>query len=170
MIKLKSGFTLVELLITIALMAILVSAGTTVTVQSAQRRQVDQAGKDLQGILEQARANALAGKKINCASSTLGGWGVRIPSANSFELNEYCGNIYVVNPPFTTVTTKTYPAAITISQPVEFPIIFKTQGQGIKPNVNFTGTAAIPIMVTGFGATKEIDFYPSGQVSGKDVL
>lgn len=169
MIKFKSGFTLVELLITIALMAILVSAGTTVTVQSAQRRQVDQAGKDLQGILEQARANALAGKKINCSGTTLGGWGVSIPSANSFTLDEYCGSVYS-SPTKNVVTTKTYPTAITISQPSVFPIIFKTQGQGVKPTGNFVGTAAIPIMVTGFGATKEIDFYPSGQVSGKDVL
>ncbi len=168
MIKLKSGFTLVELLITIALMAVLVSAGTTVTVKSAQRRQVDQAGKDLQGILEQARANALAGKKINCAASTLGGWGVSIPTTSSFTLDEYCGSVYS-SPTKNVVTTKTYPSAITISQPTEFPIIFKTQGQGIKPNANFTGTAAIPIMVTGFGATKEIDIYPSGQISGKDI-
>lgn len=92
----KRAFTIVELLVVMALVAIVSGASVSVSLQAGRRKAVDRAAEDLAQSMRQARDFAQAGKKdtTQCGSGTsaipLEGWKVDVVS-NSYTVKGICG-------------------------------------------------------------------------------
>lgn len=130
----KRGFTLIEILVTLALITLLISVGTVVSLNNLQRNLVTETGSDLRNMMTTARDYALAGRKISC-SSTLKGWQVDInTSTKQAVLSEVCDSVV----PF---ITKNFSSSLTITLSGSSSILFST----VTGGTNLGNTATITI-------------------------
>ncbi len=178
----KKAFTLIEILISLALTAVLVGMGASISYKSTQRQQVDQAGLNVQSVLETARANALNGKKLNCLSpAKLGGWGVFFDTTdNDLDLIEYCAPLPTCptsangTTSFKVSSTKlSTNSSITMTAlPAPNPIVY--QPLGLNP-YKFTGCPKAflnfaSLAISGNGFVKQVDISPQGRVTAAAII
>lgn len=129
----KKAFTLIEMLVTISIMTILFGMGVAAYRNLARRQSLEQAAAEVSQTLTQAQANALGGKKINCAAETLAGWQVRFLAGN-YTLEEACQITNYI------VKTVYYPVSVTGTLPSPNPILFRVLSQGTNIPVSTTIT------------------------------
>lgn len=119
----KKAFTLIEILVAVTIMMIMLGVGAVAYRKVARRQVLDQTLAGVVQTLAQAQANALSGKKINCAVQTLAGWQVRF-SVGSYALEEACQTTNYA------VKTIIYPAKINGTLPSPNPILFRVLSRG----------------------------------------
>lgn len=147
----KQGFTLIEILITLALVTLLISVGTVVSLNNLQRNLVTETGSDLRNIMTTARDYALAGRKISC-SSTLKGWQVDInTSTKQVVLSEVCDSVI----PF---ITKNFSSSLSISLSGSSSILFVV----VTGGTNLNNTARVTI--SNSLISTEVSVSPGGTV------
>ncbi len=149
---LRQGFTLVEIMVVISLMAILAGTGIAGYRNSARKQAVEVAAQKLISALRKAQVNAAAGVKEGCAG-TLTGWQVNV-SANSYTIEGLCG--------VTTFNSRTenYTGASVTVFPSPNPILFKVLNQG----TNIIGSTTVTLGVTGISYTRNVKVLWTGQI------
>jgi type II secretory pathway pseudopilin PulG len=163
--RLRPAFTLLELMISVAIVIGLTTAAVNSTVASTKKKQIDAAAVRVEAMVLSARDNAISGKKIACSASNLGGWGVNITTTN-VQLIEYCldpltGN-YVANSPYTTYTPHT---SVEFIPPTgSNPVIFKPLGQGVVSLTSTPDTFQIIIKGAYSSIGRAIDISKVGQI------
>lgn len=90
--KKLSGFTIIELLITISIIGLVLTIGLVYYQDFNRRQVVVQAAKDLKSNLRLAQSKALSGEKPGGCSGTLSGYRVDF-TANNYTLAAICGDI-----------------------------------------------------------------------------
>lgn len=146
------AFTLVEILVTMSIVMTMLGVGAVAYRNAARKQALEQTAAGLIQTLAQAQANALSGKKINCAAETLAGWQVRF-AAGSYTLEEVCQS---TNYPVKTVN---YPLSVTGTLPSPNPILFRVLSRG----TNIPSSTTITL-TTSQGQTKSITVFGSGEI------
>lgn len=131
--KIKSGFTIIEIIMVISLMAIMTGGVIVNYRQSSDRRALDNASQRLRQAFTTARANSLAGKKDHgiCDASPpalLNGWVVNLnTTSNPRTVSVYgiCGTRVFPNP----APVENLPAGINITA-TDTQILFKPLNLG----------------------------------------
>jgi prepilin-type N-terminal cleavage/methylation domain-containing protein len=123
------AFTLIELMITMAIAGIIGGAVVTGAISSSNKKTSQGANVRLEALFLQARDYAKAGKKVSCG--TLGGWGVTITGGNTVDLREYCGDITIITPAYVSYSTYVAPSGTTFSSSTPPVIIFMPLGLGV---------------------------------------
>lgn len=99
----KSGFTLIEILVTIAISALLVTFGLASYIKFNQRQIVDQAARQIFSDLRLAQNKALSGEKApsyGCGANPLRGWSVKF-NTSGYEIYGECGAVSFNNKTYT---------------------------------------------------------------------
>lgn len=160
----QSGFTLIELIIAISILAILATAGVASLVTYSRKETIVTAYQDVLSSFNEAKLTAASQVKPNdasCISQPLDGYQIEISAQNSYKLEAVCGgNIAVVE-------TKTLPANVIFSlSPATF--IFTV----IKGTVE--STSPLPVNLTikydpskiNYSYSKTISIYKDGRLVG----
>lgn len=146
------AFTLIEILVAVTIMMIMLGAGAVAYRNVARKQSLDQSAAEVAQTLAQAQANALSGKKINCAAVNLAGWQVKF-TLTDYTLDEVCEiGSYVVK-------TVAYPVSITGTFPSPNPILFRVLSRGTNIPVSTTIT-----LTSGQGQAKSVIVFSSGEV------
>lgn len=89
--KFSTGFTLLELLITISIITILFTIGIA-SYQNFNRTQiVNQTVKELKENLRLVQSKALSGEKTSaCGTNTLVGWQINFTDSNTYKIQVLC--------------------------------------------------------------------------------
>lgn len=151
------GFTLIEMLVVVAIIAFLVSLGISAYNQFNRRQIVTQAALDLKNNLRMAQNKAFSGEKT-CTPGALDGYEVYF-SASSYYYRAKCGGDYSPGMTFSLPSTVSITGLPDLPSPN--PILFKVLGQGT--NVNGSTT----ITLTGFNDstnTQTITVTASGEI------
>lgn len=152
-ILVKLGFTLIEVLVAMSLMMIILGVGAVAYRNVARKQALETAAAEVAQTLVQAQANALSGKKINCAAQTLAGWQVRF-SAGSYTLEEVCQNTNYL------AKTIIYPTQIRgTTFPSPNPILFR----GLSRGTNISASTTITL-TSSQGQTRSITVFSSGEI------
>lgn len=134
----RLGFTLIEVMVSVAIMLVVASVGLGMAARSSSKQRLNLEVEKLKVMINQARSYALTGKKISCVAA-LSGWQVRL-AVNSYQLEEKCGASNFVR------STTNITSGVTISTlPSPNPILFKVLGQG----TNISGQTTITLSVAG---------------------
>lgn len=112
------GFTLIEIIVTIAIIGIISSIGASSFVSYNQRQTVKRAAEDVASLLLVARSNALSQVKPNIAPcgpgsvQPLNGYKVKFnsPAANDYSLVAVCGGVETA-----AISTKKLPGNVSFS-------------------------------------------------------
>ena len=156
-IRLKRGFTLIEILVAIGLVMILTGAGIGTLRQSARRKAVEAAAEDIAAVLHQAQTYAASGNKINCTQGyPLTGWQVEF-TASDYKLQEVCPGSG--GTPYTIKSGQFLDNITPSTLPSPNPILFRVLNQG----TNIVGSTGI--VISGFGITKAIGVTSTGEVN-----
>ena len=144
----RRGFTIVELIVSFGVIAILIGTGVSISQQAQRRQAVIQTAEGLSAAMKTARENALAGKKdtIACGAALLDGWRV-VVLANGYRLEGVCGSAFFSK-------TKNYTGGI-INSPTP-TVLFKPLALGASP--------ATIITVSGSGVSQAVQVTASGEV------
>lgn len=144
----RRGFTIVELIVSFGVMAILIGVGMSISQQSQRRQAVIAAAEGLSSTMKTARENALAGKKdtVTCGVNLLDGWQVKV-QAGGYVLEGVCGVTFFSK-------TTTYATGITNSPTVT--VLFKPLALGAAP--------ATTITISGSGVVQTVEVTGSGEV------
>lgn len=153
-----SGYTLIELLIVMAIIAILVTIGYLNFQDYSRHQALISAARSIQVNIRQAEEYAAAGKKPSGCLTLLNGYQFKVTSQTTYEIDAICtpNSFYIINQPFT------MPLGMTIAAPNPNPVIFKSLAQGT--NIGSGGTASIVITQTVSGNTKTVTIGANGDV------
>lgn len=143
----KRAFTLIEIMIAMAIMVVVATAGIGVSLNTTRRKVLENEKEKLIETLKQARTNALAGKKDSGCTQTLGGWQV-VTLGSSYVLNVVCGAVIPVS-------TVNLPSGISVS-PADVMFIPVTGGTDLSSNltITLTGNSNVTITVTDVGSVE----------------
>jgi prepilin-type N-terminal cleavage/methylation domain-containing protein len=132
----RSGFTLIELMVAISIMALLFGVGLAGYQQFNQSRKATEAAKTFRSDLNFARSKALAGeKKTGCQNTDiLAGWYLRT-GASSYSLYCRCGGSDLLE--------KTVSLASVSLSPAGQDILFKPLAQGTNLPSSLSLTLAV---------------------------
>ncbi|MDO8488077.1 MAG: type II secretion system protein [bacterium] len=144
----SKGFTLIEILIAMAIMVVLAAGGATISLRASRRKSVETTTDKMISLLRLAKSNSQASKVGTCTTN-FQGWQVNINST-SVALQLVCGAST------SDTQTFTYPTGVTAS-PSPTVILFKRLGAG----TNLAGDAIIEI--SGL-ITKEITVTTKGEI------
>lgn len=87
----KRAFTIIELLVVMALIALMAGSGAAISLSAGRKKAVDGAAEDLASAMRQARDYAQAGKKdTSCGVVPLDGWQVVVDSSG-YTVQGKCG-------------------------------------------------------------------------------
>lgn len=111
--KLKTGYTLIELMIVISISSVLVGIGISAYTR-AQRRQIGQAaGEQIISLLQESQKTANIGKK-DCVGKFVG-LDVTISVPNTIKTQSRCENNVLGNPTITTIPGITFASGYLIT-------------------------------------------------------
>ncbi len=142
------GVTIIEILVAIAVVAIMAGVGMGISINASKRKTVENTAILVRTQLFQARSHALQGKKVQCASTDkLAGWQVSF-TATSMALNENClsSGLHVTK-------TTTFPPGVTATplpspSSVDFAPVTGVPNLSTTVTVTITGSASPDILVT----------------------
>lgn len=161
----KRGYTLIEILVTVAIIGILFSVGYANFRSFSQRQAVKDAAKLIQADLRLTQQIALSGQKpddVNCNSPTnsLNGYLFLILSESTYEIRASCTGGVVSE---ATKTVNLGSGAVFSSPfPSPNPILFKVLGQGT--NISDGENATIGIVQLGTNNQSTITVSSGGQI------
>lgn len=92
----KSGYTLIEILVVIALIAILSALGFSGYISYSRRQTLVQTGSEVKQTIERAKFNAASSVKPQTCTDSLVGYSFTINSNISYRLNLLCGTNVVL--------------------------------------------------------------------------
>lgn len=141
------GFTIIELLIAISIMALLFGIGVAKYVSFNQGQIIKQAAQKLKSDLRVAANKAITGEKNGCG--TLDGYQI------SFTGGQYLIAAACSGGTFIAVNTISLPSGVTFN-PLPSSVFFKVLGQGVS--------SAITIVLSGFGKTEIVTVNISGEI------
>lgn len=158
------GFTLIELLVGLTIIGSLFGYGFVSYRDFTRRQALSSLGKQIQGDIRLAQANAISGFKptVGACDSTyvLDNYSFNVLSATEYEIFATCSKVGSQS----TIQTKDVelPAGITVTSPSVNPITFKVLGQGN----NIQSGESVPIVLTqaGTNATYTITVTSGGEV------
>ena len=145
--KKSFGFTIIELLISMSIMALLFGIGAAKYVSFNQSQTIKQAGQKLRNDLRVVANKAITGEKMTCG--TLDGYRVSFTSGQYLIAAACSGGTFVA------VNTLSLPSGITFN-PVPGVVFFKVLGQGVS--------SAATLTLSGFGKTEIITVNTSGEI------
>ncbi len=159
----KNGYTLIEILVALAIVGILFGVGYTNFRDFTRRQSLGDSAKQIQADLRVAQQMALSGQipvDVRCTGNNrLNGYFFRVLSATHYEIRASCSGGAV------TSATKdvTLPASVRISTPFPSPnpILFKVLGSGT--NINSANAVITVRQVTG-SSTTSVTISPGGQI------
>lgn len=143
----KHGFTIIELLIAISIMALLFGIGISRYVSFNQGQIIKQAAQKLRSDLRVVVNKAITGEKNGCG--TLDGYQV------SFTGGQYSFSTACSDGTFRAVNTVNLPTGVTFS-PLPSSLFFKVLGQGVS--------SAATITLSGFSKTETVTVNLSGEI------
>lgn len=113
----RSGFTLIELVVVIAIIGLLVGGSVAGYVQLNNRQVVQTSAQGLISVMRQAQQRALSGKKPTSGCTTLTGYRVA-GSGNSYTLDAVCSNATITIGSYKTSPNVIIGSAINVLFPV----------------------------------------------------
>jgi prepilin-type N-terminal cleavage/methylation domain-containing protein len=122
----QNGYTLVEILVTLTIIALLFSFGYASFRDYSRRQALSNAVSMIQGDLRIAQGDAVTGQKPAGCSTTLAGYNFRVVATSPAEyiIEAVCGATT------TTVKDVTMDPGITLNTPSPNPLLFKVLDQG----------------------------------------
>ncbi len=153
----KKGYTLIELVIVIAIMAILFTIGYGNFQDYSRQQALISAVRTVQTDLRTTQESAIAGNKPAACNTFLNGYRFRVISGSTYAIEASCT-------PNNNISVKqvTMPNGMTIGTPNPNPIFFKSLAHGT--NIGTGGTASIVITQTLTGRTRTITIGANGNV------
>lgn len=157
----SSGYTLIEILIALTVIAILFSAGFVGYRDFSRRQALQGAVKIVQGDLRKAQQNALSGIKptdAKCNSpQRLNGYNFFISSPTTYEIQADCtGGVVTIS------SAITLPTGINLSIPTPNPILFRVLGLGT--NIALNSNAAITFTQDNTNNTATLTIGSGGEI------
>lgn len=143
----KRGFTIIELLIAMSIMALLFGIGAAKYVSFNQGQIIKQAAQKLRSDLRVGVNKAITGEKNGCG--TLDGYQVSFTSGQ-YSLSSACSG-----GTFRAVNAVNLPSGVSFN-PLPSPLFFKVLGQGVS--------SATTIILSGFSKTETITVNISGEI------
>ena len=153
---LKSGYTLIEILVGITIIALIFGFGYVSFREFSRRQALAGAAKEIKGDLRLAQASALSGNKPEDCTGLLNGFGFRVESAASYKIEADCGTEVYED------KTVNLPDGVSISTPFPNPVLFKVLGQGT--NIPQGGSAIITLTQAGTGSTLVVTITDGGEI------
>ena len=155
----RRAFTLVEVLVAMGLGVGMLGFGMSNFRDSVRRQTVEQSAEKINQVLQQARSNALAGKK-DCSICKCGagpaptnvpliGWEVAFTS-NSYTLRGLCGTNPLAPTPFYTSGVRPLPVGVVMTTSPGSAVTFKPLGAGTNLTDNYSVMVYTP-SVLAFG-------------------
>ncbi len=154
----RSGLSLIEIMLGIAIMVILTGAGVTISMRSTQRKSVEAASDKLASWLGEIKSNAQSGKSDPiCGQGTLLGWRIEV-GASDIRTEGHC--YQAASPGYIMFGQQTYvyPSGVTNSPTLSFMFLPLGQGTDLAADTS--------IDVIGTGLTKTITVSKSGTITG----
>lgn len=162
-LKIRQGFTLIEIVVVMASMAVISSLGFAAFYSYSRSQAVEQTVQDVKTQIEKAKFNALSQVKPSpsCDSSTLTGYRFSV-FAKTYTVAAFCSGVEQ--------NTETFdlPTNLSFTQGVGCIINFGTQNNDVQEvSANKCGGSGniANIQVTGFTFTKTIRVDNGGNVS-----
>jgi prepilin-type N-terminal cleavage/methylation domain-containing protein len=121
--KIKSGYTLIEILVAMTIIGLLFSFGYANFRDFSRRQVVKDTAKEIQGDLRLAQGNAMTGQKPEGCNATLDSYSFNVKSSSRYTIEANCA----ATPPI--VKDVNLPSGVTIS-PLPALLKFKVLSQG----------------------------------------
>jgi len=154
----KNGYTLIEILVALAIIGLLFSFGYVSFRDFSRRQEVSGAAKGIQGDLRLAQGDAISGQKSSGCSGVLDGYSFLVAPPSEYKIQANCGAAPI------DVKDVTLPSDVTISVPFPSPnpLNFKVLGQG----TNITGDSpwTLKLTQTGTGNSVEVTVTSGGEI------
>lgn len=152
------GFTLIEFIVVLSIIAILSTLGIVAFVNYSRTQVLNAAASDVVTMLKTAKSRAQSQVKPTlCITPPLVGYKVVIPSARIYRLEVVCGDARNVSP----IEEKTLPANISFSSAsLGSSFLFNILTGGVE-GASSGGTS---IVINGYSQTKTITIYSDGRI------
>lgn len=157
----KLGFTLIEMIITMAVMAIMISAGVAAYNTFNRRQTLSQAVETLRNDMRMAQNKAISGEKpagFCVGPLQLNGYRIvfdAAPTPDQYRIEAVCSNLAS-----TAVKTISLPNSVSISAGPE--IYFRVGTQGVEMAAS---DASRTVTLAGFGLARSITVTRQGQIT-----
>lgn len=151
----KDGYSLIELLVVMAIIAILAVFGIAAYQQFNKTQTLRQAAMTVKNDLRKAQTRAMASEKPTTGCTALDGYKVSFTSANTYQIQAKCSN------GLGSPTDYSLPTGINFtftSYPATF--LFKVLGQG----VDISSSSVIVIGICGFNKLYRITVTTGGEI------
>ena len=151
----NEGFTLIEMMISVAIGALLLGGGIAAYNNFDRKQKVQSAGRELVLALSSAQKRADSGERpVGCGS--LEAWAVRRVNVLSYETAVVCdGGVYTV------VATKNLPSSVEVTTGFDLRFLVLTGGVGGPGTIDLEdldGTTLYQVEVTAAGAVDDKGF------------
>lgn len=93
----RKAFTIVELLVVMALIALMAGSGAAISLSAGRKKAVEEAAENLASAMRQARDYVQAGKKDAGCAASLDGWQVKV-DVDGYTVQGKCGGTYFGSP------------------------------------------------------------------------
>ncbi len=158
----KSGFTLIEILVSMTIIGFLFSFGYASFRDFSRRQALAGVVKQVQGDLRLAQQKALSGEKPSGCTTlpvkTLNGYNFYRSAENVYIIQADCSGLAAAVP----VKSVTLPSGIKISAPSPNPIKFKALGQGT--NIVSGESATITITQDAVSNSQDVIVTAGGEI------
>lgn len=153
----KRGFTLVELLVSISIAAILFTIGYASFTKFNRRQILDQAAAELKSNLRMAQQKASSGEKSADCAAPLEGWFASF-TTNSYSIYGLCGAYK-----FGEKTVDLQKRKLTFPSPLTNPIQFKPLSLGVAFGLN-ANYPSVSLTLAGYSLTKTVVVTSVGEI------
>lgn len=150
------GYTLIEILMVMAVVALLFGVGYAGYRDFSRRQALAGAIKVIQGDLRQAQQFALSGKKPDAGCPTLDGISFEVAEPNTYSINYICSGINAGE-----MKSETLSSDISLVNSHN-PLVFRVLGLGT--NIESSGSALITLTQTSTGRSSTIIVGAGGDI------
>lgn len=156
----KKGYTLLEILIVLAITALLFAVGYAGFREFSRRHELESKMTKLKSDIRLAQEQALSGKKPSGCLGVLDGYKFQVSSPTNYKILSDCSGTDLE------ILSVNLPTYINIGQIGISPIVFKTLGQGTNIPSNQSAVITIKHLVT--GNYRSIKISSTGEISDTD--